>query len=77
MVLLQQVHWSGSLPHKITRDGNNQNILAQASLLLIPRPFGFPQVPGQDFYPTHLGWMSARRQLSLRRLDALEAVDIV
>jgi hypothetical protein len=62
---------------KITRDRNNQNILAQASLLLIPRPFGFPQVPRQDFYPTHLGWMSARRQLSLRRLDALEAVDIV
>ena len=29
---------------KITRDRNNQNILAQANLLLIPRPVGFSQV---------------------------------
>ena len=30
--------------YKITRDRNNQNILAQADLLLIPRLVGFPRV---------------------------------
>jgi hypothetical protein len=40
---------------KITRDRNNQNILAQANLLLIPRPVGFSQVSKLDFDRTHPG----------------------